>query len=126
MQIKTFLSALALALSFSATGAHAQAQTTPSAEAITEQVQLQQIRNATLKITYADTTFLIDPMLSKKGSYPGFEGTYRSQLRNPLVDQIGRAHVLTPVTNAHLVCRLLLEKTNRISIYTYKRLQHNN
>src|SRR3546814_6181036 len=27
-----------------------------------------------------------------------------------LVDQIGRAHVLTPVTHAHLVCRLLLEK----------------
>src|SRR3546814_9059015 len=24
--------------------------------------------------------------------------------------QIGREHVLTPVTNAHLVCRLLLEK----------------
>src|SRR3546814_1026868 len=24
--------------------------------------------------------------------------------------QIGRAHVLTPVTNAHIVCRLLLEK----------------
>src|SRR3546814_621420 len=24
----------------------------------------------------------------------------------------GRAHVLTPVTNAHLVCRLLLEKKN--------------
>src|SRR3546814_7703584 len=24
--------------------------------------------------------------------------------------QIGRAHVCTPVTNAHLVCRLLLEK----------------
>src|SRR3546814_5676133 len=24
------------------------------------------------------------------------------------VDQIGRAHVCTPVTNAHLVCRLLL------------------
>src|SRR3546814_2329297 len=27
--------------------------------------------------------------------------------------QIGRAHVLTPVTNAHLVCRLLLEKKNK-------------
>src|SRR3546814_3968548 len=26
--------------------------------------------------------------------------------------QIGRAHVCTPVTNAHLVCRLLLEKKN--------------
>src|SRR3546814_8132772 len=25
-------------------------------------------------------------------------------------DQIGRAHVCTPVTNAHIVCRLLLEK----------------
>src|SRR3546814_2790823 len=27
--------------------------------------------------------------------------------------QIGRAHVRTPVTNAHLVCRLLLEKNNQ-------------
>src|SRR3546814_1300740 len=26
------------------------------------------------------------------------------------LEQIGRAHVRTPVTNAHLVCRLLLEK----------------
>src|SRR3546814_5381624 len=26
-------------------------------------------------------------------------------------EEIGRAHVCTPVTNAHLVCRLLLEKT---------------
>src|SRR3546814_3293581 len=32
-----------------------------------------------------------------------------------LVGQIGRAHVLTPVTNAHLVCRLLLEKTKTVS-----------
>src|SRR3546814_5800905 len=29
------------------------------------------------------------------------------------VVQIGRAHVLTPVTNAHLVCRLLLEKKKK-------------
>src|SRR3546814_8462110 len=27
-------------------------------------------------------------------------------------NQLGRAHVCTPVTNAHLVCRLLLEKKN--------------
>src|SRR3546814_8273044 len=26
--------------------------------------------------------------------------------------EIGRAHVCTPVTNAHLVCRILLTKTN--------------
>src|SRR3546814_3838203 len=32
--------------------------------------------------------------------------------------EIGRAHVLTPVTNAHLVCRLLLETKNTLSIYT--------
>src|SRR3546814_8473307 len=29
------------------------------------------------------------------------------------VKQIGRAHVCTPVTNAHHVCRLLLEKTKK-------------
>src|SRR3546814_2054393 len=29
------------------------------------------------------------------------------------VGEIGRAHVLTPVTNAHLVCRFLLEKKNK-------------
>src|SRR3546814_7296079 len=27
--------------------------------------------------------------------------------------EIGRAHVLTPVTNAHIVCRLLLEKKKK-------------
>src|SRR3546814_7168309 len=30
--------------------------------------------------------------------------------------EIGRAHVCTTVTNAHLVCRLLLEKKNTINI----------
>src|SRR3546814_1957715 len=30
--------------------------------------------------------------------------------------EIGRAHVRTPVTNAHLVCRRLLE-TNKVSIW---------
>ena len=49
-------------------------------------VKFQQIRNATIKVDYAGTTFLIDPMLAKKGAYPGFAGTYNSQLRNPLVE----------------------------------------
>ncbi|MDN7132577.1 MBL fold metallo-hydrolase [Halomonas sp. MC140] len=48
--------------------------------------QVQQIRNATVKVTYGDITFLIDPMLADKGTYPGFENTYRSELRNPLVE----------------------------------------
>src|SRR3546814_2092908 len=30
-----------------------------------------------------------------------------------LYEKIGRAHVWTPVTNAHLVCRLLLEKKQK-------------
>lgn len=47
--------------------------------------EMQHIRNATIKVTYGETTFLIDPMLADKGTYPGFENTYRSELRNPLV-----------------------------------------
>src|SRR3546814_1783337 len=43
-------------------------------------------------------------MLFRGLSGIGFAGTYI---------QIGRAHVCTPVTNAHLVCRLLLEKKTR-------------
>src|SRR3546814_4906685 len=36
------------------------------------------------------------------------------------VPQIGRAHVCTPVTNAHLVCRLLLEK-KKITKYSIRK-----
>lgn len=46
----------------------------------------QQIRNATGRVNYAGKTFLIDPMLAEKGRYQGFEGTFNSHLRNPLVE----------------------------------------
>jgi len=49
-------------------------------------VSIQQIRNATIKVTYGGQVFLVDPMLARKGAYPGFAGTYRSHLRNPLVE----------------------------------------
>lgn len=49
-------------------------------------LSIQQIRNATLKLDFAGTTFLVDPMLADKGAYPGFRGTYNEELRNPLVD----------------------------------------
>lgn len=49
-------------------------------------LQIQHIRNATVKISYGDTVFLVDPMLAPKGTYPGFENTYRSELRNPMVE----------------------------------------
>src|SRR3546814_5043283 len=32
--------------------------------------------------------------------------------------EIGRAHVCTPVTNAHIVCRLLLANTNSTNTYS--------
>lgn len=48
-------------------------------------MQLTQIRNATLKLDYAGVRFLIDPMLSDKDAWPGFTGSARSHLRNPMV-----------------------------------------
>ncbi|MFG4003311.1 MBL fold metallo-hydrolase [Flavobacterium aquidurense] len=47
---------------------------------------IQLVRNATVVFNYAGKEFLIDPMLAKKGAYPGFEGTANSELRNPLVE----------------------------------------
>nr|WP_206664898.1 MBL fold metallo-hydrolase [Ewingella americana] len=49
-------------------------------------MQVQQVRNATLKINYKGKIFLVDPFLAEKGKYPGFPGTFNSQLRNPLVE----------------------------------------
>jgi L-ascorbate metabolism protein UlaG (beta-lactamase superfamily) len=57
-----------------------------AASATTQLVKFQQIRNATIKLEYAGTMFLVDPMLAPKGAYPGFEGTFNSHLRNPTVD----------------------------------------
>ncbi|WP_338764208.1 MBL fold metallo-hydrolase [Massilia sp. METH4] len=54
----------------------------PTAQA----VAFQHIRNATIKVEYAGTTFLVDPMLAPQGGWPGFEGTVNSHLRNPLVE----------------------------------------
>src|SRR3546814_5040226 len=39
-------------------------------------------------------------------------GLHALQHRGQEAAEIGRAHVCTPVTNAHLVCRLLLETKN--------------
>ena len=82
MKFTTLPLALGIACSAAAVPAFA-GSTAPEAA---HRVDLQQVRNATVKITYGGTTFLIDPMLAKKGTYPGFENTYRSELRNPLVD----------------------------------------
>lgn len=80
--------ALAFAISIAVTSPAFAATAASAAPDASHKVAFEQVRNATAKITYGGTTFLIDPMLAKKGAYPGFENTYRSNLRNPLVDLI--------------------------------------
>ena len=80
--------AIAMSLTLAAVGAsvHAANDATSATTATKQTVQVQQIRNATAKISYGGKTFLVDPFLAKKGTYPGFPGTFNSQLRNPLVE----------------------------------------
>lgn len=88
-------------------GAGATAWSAPKAPA-DNSVQVQHIRNATVKIDFSGTTFLVDPMFSPKAAFPGFEGTYRSELRNPLVDlplsvqEVLRSVEAVVVTHTHL------------------------
>lgn len=60
--------------------AAAQDKTSPESK-----IAVTQIRNATLHIVYSGVRFLVDPMLSDRQSWPGFEGTVNSNERNPLV-----------------------------------------
>lgn len=85
MKLKALALTLGIAYGAVAAPAFAGSDVTDAADAA-HKMDLQLVRNATVKLSYGDTTFLIDPMLAKKGAYPGFEGTYRSHLRNPLVD----------------------------------------
>src|SRR3546814_10379606 len=59
-------------------------------------------------------SFVFASELRALRAHPGFaaqvdRGALSQLLRCGWIE-IGRAHVCTPVTNAHLVCRLLLEK----------------
>jgi len=60
-------------------------------------MKITQIRNATLHVEYAGSTFLVDPMLAEKGAYPGFPGTVNSHLSNPLVGLPMRLSEITDV-----------------------------
>ena len=82
MQPMTVIRAIAISLTLGAAGVSAQAAPEATSTPTTASVQMQHIRNATTKINYAGKTFLVDPLLAEKGAYPGFEGTFRSHLRN--------------------------------------------
>lgn len=77
---------LVLSLTLGTVSGAAHAATNATSTPTQQMVQVQQIRNATAKISYAGKTFLLDPLLAKKGTYPGFEGTFNSKLRNPLIE----------------------------------------
>lgn len=69
--------------------------------------RFQLIRNATVVFHYAGKKFLIDPMFSSKGTFPGFPGTVNSHLNNPLVDLPVSSESLTDadaviVTHLHI------------------------
>lgn len=49
-------------------------------------MQITEIRNATVKLNYGGSTFLIDPMLASKGTYPPMSNQQGNHDRNPLVD----------------------------------------
>ncbi|OOF55627.1 MBL fold metallo-hydrolase [Rodentibacter myodis] len=78
MNLKTLMTAVTLAVATATSFAADLAPKTTDS--------YQHIRNATGRINYAGKTFLIDPMLAEKGRYPGFEGTFNSHLRNPMVE----------------------------------------
>lgn len=73
-----------LGLGLGLAGTTAAAQPLKVAKEAATRVQL--IRSATVKITVGGTVFLIDPMLSPKGAWPGFAGTVNSETRNPMTD----------------------------------------
>ncbi|MBU3573551.1 MBL fold metallo-hydrolase [Priestia aryabhattai] len=49
-------------------------------------MKITHIRNATLLVECGGKTFLIDPMLAEKGTYPPFPNSIRQDQNNPLVD----------------------------------------
>ncbi|MFK7676428.1 MBL fold metallo-hydrolase [Priestia megaterium] len=48
-------------------------------------MKINQIRNATIIVEYANKKFLIDPMLAEKGTYPPFPNSARQDQKNPVV-----------------------------------------
>lgn len=49
-------------------------------------MNIKQIRNATIIITYVGKKILVDPFLAPKGTYPPFPATHNQHLNNPTVD----------------------------------------
>lgn len=57
-----------------------------SGSAFADGISYKHIRNATARIEYAGSVFLVDPFLAEKGAYPGFQNTPYPEKRIPLID----------------------------------------
>ncbi|RAY71650.1 hypothetical protein DP185_07820 [Enterobacter hormaechei] len=81
-------------------------------------MNMTQIRNATQLITYAGKRLLIDPMLAPKGAYPGFPGTARADIRNPMVEL--PIDVQTLLDAGSLPIESVAEQVGFLSAVTYR------
>src|SRR3546814_9782186 len=74
---------------------------------------------AAMARVFAAATPPSSPVLLHYGpEFPDFIASFQPAESLPYIAEIGRAHVCTQLTNEHLVCCLLLEKTNTIE-YPY-------
>ena len=80
------------------------------------EVSYQHIRNATGKLSYDNVTFLIDPLLAEKGHYPGFAGTFNSELRNPILDLPDTAENILKDVDAVVVSHTHLDHWDDIAV----------
>ncbi|MBT2583950.1 MBL fold metallo-hydrolase [Planococcus sp. ISL-109] len=72
-------------------------------------MKIQQIRNATLLLTYGGKRFLVDPFLGHKDSYPPFGNSARQDQNNPLVDLPIPVEQLTDGLDAVIITHLHLD-----------------
>lgn len=97
--------------------------------------QYTHIRNATGKLTIKNTTFLIDPFLAPKDTYPGFEGTFNYQQRMPIVDlPLSMDNLLSNVTavvvtHTHILTigmirQLMLFQNHFLFLYKIQRIKN--
>ncbi|EQB37868.1 hypothetical protein M948_04700 [Virgibacillus sp. CM-4] len=78
-------------------------------------MNLQQIRNATLVVDYADKKFLIDPFLADKGTYPPFPNSARQEQNNPLVNLPTSIDKIISNINAVIVTHLHLDHFDEVA-----------
>src|SRR3546814_6314317 len=78
---------------------------------------LREARDRSNAVSAADRPAMLQKLPARQwldftplGARPEFRHAPHGNAFAELRAEIGRAHVCTPVTNAHLVCRLMLEK----------------